>query len=492
MCQSIDIKPLFCYNQPIMKLENIRFQNPQWDQVENFLRDPTLERLKKAPKILSHPIKKRIIPENDRIFIMKGPRQIGKTTLVKLLMKDLLQKGNPPASLLYLSMDIAGLKNEHDLFTALVNYHQFADSKKTADRFIFLDEVTTVTDWQTAIKKAYDSGMLRNSFLLATGSSALDLTRGSERLPGRRGKHPHENDLEMLPLLFRHHVENLLPQVPLPEPWRPGFMSFEELFANARQLSYYDTEIKKAFDGYLLTGGLPLSTNEYLDSGGETISPAPYYTYLQAMLGDAVKTGKNEHFFREIMTAVISKRFEPLDAHLITQMTAVGSHNTIAQYLETLEGFYVLRLINQPRTLGAALPAFKKRKKVYFRDPFFYHVLHAWSSGIPDPYQLCGKRMQDPVFKSKLVENTVGAHLMTVNGRLFFWRNSYEIDFILVPPQCKPLYFEVKYQSVLTGGDVKGLKKAGGGILLTRDSLTQRQDNIIDIPVHLFLALIRQ
>jgi hypothetical protein len=40
--------------------------------------------------------------------------------------------------------------------------------------------------------------------------------------------------------------------------------------------------------------------------------------------------------------------------------------------------------------------------------------------------------------------------------------------------------------------DVKGLKKAGGGILLSYDSLTQRENNVIDIPVHLFLALIRQ
>lgn len=474
-----------------MKLETLRFQNPHWDRVENFLRDPSLERLKTAPKILFHPIKNRIILESDRIFIMKGPRQIGKTTLLKLLMKEILQSGKPPGSLLYLAVDIAGLKSEHDLFTALVTYNEFHGANGSGTRFIFLDEVTAVADWQTAIKKASDSGILRNAFVLATGSSALDLKRGSERLPGRRGQHPQENDLEMLPLLFRHYLENLFPQVKLPEAWIPGHMSFGDLYQKARQLSYFDSEVKKAFDGYLVTGGLPLSTNEYLRHEGDAISPEPYYTYLQAILGDAMKTGKSERYFREIITAVMSKRFEPLDAHLITQMTGVGSHNTIADYLETLEGFYVFRLINQPKTLGSAQPAFKKRKKVYFRDPFFYHVLQAWVNGIPDPFLLSCQKLKDPVFKSKLVENTVGAHLMTVDGTLFFWRNNYEIDFILVPPQHKPLYFEVKYQSILTGEDIKGLKKAGGGILLTRDSLAQRQNNIIDIPVHLFLAMIQ-
>jgi predicted AAA+ superfamily ATPase len=473
-----------------MKLETLRFQNPHWDRVEDFFNDPSLERLEKVPKTLFHPIKNRIILESDRIFVMKGPRQIGKTTLVKLLMKEILQSGKPPGSLLYLAIDIADLKSEHDLFSALVTYNQFIGDKIPGTRFIFLDEVTAVADWQTAIKKAFDSGILRNTFLLATGSSAIELKRGSERLPGRRGQFPQENDLEMLPLLFRHYLENLVPQVKLPEAWNPSHMSLEELYEKARQLSYYDPEIKKAFDGYLMTGGLPLSTNEYLRNEGNVISPEPYYTYLQAILGDAMKIRKSERYFREIITAVISKRFEPLDAHLITQMTAVGSHNTIADYLEVLDGFYILRSIPQPKTLGSALPAFKKRKKIYFRDPFFYHVLNAWVNSILDPFQLSHQRIQEPVFKSKLVENTVGAHLMTINGTLFFWRNNYDIDFILVPPQHKPLYFEVKYQTVLTGEDIKGLRKAGGGILLTRDSLIQRENKIINIPVHLFLALI--
>lgn len=475
-----------------MKIDTLRFQNPHWDRVENFFHDPSLERLKTAPKILFHPIKTRIPLEKDRVIVMKGPRQIGKTTLLKLMIKELLEGGKSPGSILYLAMDIAGVKSEHELFSALVTYSQFANTRGDGTRFLFLDEVTAVADWQTGIKKAYDSGLLRDTFLLATGSSALDLKHGSERLPGRRGHNPQENDLEMLPLLFRHYIENLFPDVKLPDAWVPGLMSFESLYEKAQQLTYYDPEIKQAFEGYLMTGGLPLSTNEYLRNDGHSISPEPYFTYLQSVLGDTMKIGKSERYFREIIAAVISKRFEPLDAHLITQMTDVGSHNTIADYLEALEGFYVLRSILQPKTLGSDLPAFKKRKKIYFRDPFFYHVLHAWVNGISDPFGWITQKMQDTIFKSKLVENIVGGHLMAMPGALFFWRNSYEIDFILSPVESKPVYMEVKYQSRVNNEDVKGLKKIGGGILLSFDSLTQRENNVIDIPVHLFLALIRQ
>ncbi|MCX6580093.1 MAG: hypothetical protein NT166_07905 [Candidatus Aminicenantes bacterium] len=57
-----------------MKIDTLRFQNPHWDRVENFFHDPSLERLKTAPKILFHPIKNRIPLEKDRVIVMKGPR----------------------------------------------------------------------------------------------------------------------------------------------------------------------------------------------------------------------------------------------------------------------------------------------------------------------------------------------------------------------------------------------------------------------------------
>jgi predicted AAA+ superfamily ATPase len=130
--------------------------------------------------------------------------------------------------------------------------------------------------------------------------------------------------------------------------------------------------------------------------------------------------------------------------------------------------------------------------QILFPGPFFYHVLHSWVNGISDPFGWITQKMQDTIFKSKLVENIVGGHLIAIPGALFFWRNSYEIDFILSPVESKPVYMEVKYQSRVNNEDVKGLEKAGGGILLSYDSLTQRENNVIDIPLHLFLALIRQ
>lgn len=55
-------------------------------------------------------------------------------------------------------------------------------------RRLFVDEITAVKDWAKALKALLDSGELRQTLLVTTGSKAADLRHGTERLPGRKGK----------------------------------------------------------------------------------------------------------------------------------------------------------------------------------------------------------------------------------------------------------------------------------------------------------------
>jgi len=53
--------------------------------------------------------------------------------------------------------------------------------------YLMLDEITAVKDWTRAVKSLVDAGALENIYLLLTGSSAVEIKRGYERMPGRRG-----------------------------------------------------------------------------------------------------------------------------------------------------------------------------------------------------------------------------------------------------------------------------------------------------------------
>ena len=71
----------------------------------------------------------------------------------------------------------------------------------------FLDEITLIKDWQYALKKIIDLGWGEKTSFLLTGSSTVDLRKGAERLPGRRGK-VYQPDKVLLPMSFREFCDS--------------------------------------------------------------------------------------------------------------------------------------------------------------------------------------------------------------------------------------------------------------------------------------------
>ena len=122
----------------------------------------------------------------DAVYTLRGPRQVGKTTLVKVIIRDLLESGVPPRAIFYYSCDL--ILDATEVFQIIRQYHEFSLPLKFKRRYIFLDEISLVTDWQHAVKQVIDLGWGQATTFLLTGSSAVDIKRGAERLPGRKGK----------------------------------------------------------------------------------------------------------------------------------------------------------------------------------------------------------------------------------------------------------------------------------------------------------------
>lgn len=98
------------------------------------------------------------------------------------------------------------MKDRFELIETMKTYFQIFERKAGETRYLFIDEITAVEDWQKSIKYLVDIGLLENSLLILTGSSAFDLKRSSERLPGRKG---YGEDLVYLPLTFREFLKAL-------------------------------------------------------------------------------------------------------------------------------------------------------------------------------------------------------------------------------------------------------------------------------------------
>jgi hypothetical protein len=106
-----------------MSIEILRRQNPWWAEIAVVNDDPHLAEYDQAvvkwePSPL-HTLKL----DRDLIYILLGPRQVGKTTFFKLLIRQLLLERNVhPRTILYLNCEALGPQTPQELAELLREY----------------------------------------------------------------------------------------------------------------------------------------------------------------------------------------------------------------------------------------------------------------------------------------------------------------------------------------------------------------------------------
>jgi AAA domain len=146
------------------------------------------------------------------VHILRGPRQVGKSTDLKLLVRRALEAGVPARQIVYLSLDLFEDQPAAELVATVSRALELARRRPVGPRLILLDEVTAARNWRTSIKVLWDNGRIDSDVVVCTGSSAIDLAHGAaERLPGRRGA---GRDILVLPQSFASFARALDPALP--------------------------------------------------------------------------------------------------------------------------------------------------------------------------------------------------------------------------------------------------------------------------------------
>lgn len=447
--------------------------NPWWKGKEYIRGDKHIKefeekKYKWQPELLT---KIKLLPNN--VFTVRGPRQVGKTTLVKLLIKDILKKGVNEKAVFFWNCD--ELLDFRELSTILREYLELSKVSNIKKRYIFLDEVPRVRNWQRAIKSLKDSGELDDSCLLVTGSHTLDIRYGIERLPGRTGR--LGKDLLLLPMNFSDYIALIKPTIPEKIKKIRRF-SLKEINNKVENAKIFDSELRILFKQYLITGGFPLVVNEFFSN--TVIPDYVYELYAKWVIGDIVKWGKQEKILIQLLKSIILKQSSAISWDSLSKEAEIKSHKTVSSYVENLENMFVL-LVLYFLELNKKVPNFSKNKKIYFFDPFIYHVFN--------------KRIyfKENEINSALVEATVTVNLarLTYDGlfpNVYYWKNKKEVDVLLkIKDDIFP--FEIKYQTRISRDDYRGLYYFNKGILITKDILL-KGEKYSAIPAHLLLAVI--
>ncbi|RLE49410.1 MAG: ATP-binding protein, partial [Candidatus Methanomethylicota archaeon] len=154
-----------------MRINDLIRLNPWWNDPSEIENDSkVIEALSKSPaKTYSY------TSLNNTILL--GPRQVGKTTYLKLMIHHLIKHKVDPRCILYFSCEL--LERKSDIID-LINTYNNLFSNIPGFKYILLDEITFVNNWEAAVKYLLDTWINKNNLLYVTGSSSIWLFKGYE------------------------------------------------------------------------------------------------------------------------------------------------------------------------------------------------------------------------------------------------------------------------------------------------------------------------
>ncbi|MGM0558946.1 MAG: ATP-binding protein [Myxococcota bacterium] len=478
-----------------MALTDAHFRdNPWWNDRGALNSDAHLRRLESQPLVYRHDVPFEL--DVDAVYTLRGPRQVGKTTFLKRLVRDLLQDLNiKPRRVLYADIGGAGISDHAEFQAFIRQFIAYVRDRSVDDRlYLLLDEVTDIEDWGVAIRTLHGRGDLENATVIATGSHALDVKRGGEQAPGRRGDVEHW-DWIMMPLAFRDyarlHDEDLVAQVPRLESLEP-----REVYRAAEEVHFVGSQLDELFARYLLTGGFPFAVSA--EQEHESVPARVYRIYRDAFRGEIQRAGLEEPYIRELISWAGRKRLaQEFSWRNASDETSIGSKDTARKYLETAQALFLWHIYYRVLDPTKSRAALKSPKKLFPADPFGWHVLESWAVGERDPWAASLARVNNSTTRGDLVESVVADHLRRRFGRFSYYYRSKkgreEIDFALFEDGSPQALIEVKQQSRIRAKHRSALAKHGGGILAVRntDDLAWHEDDAVAaVPVSYLLAML--
>lgn len=435
-----------------MEIKQITEQNPWWEDKTRIGED---EKVKESA-IRSHKIVHVFREENE---LMIGPRQVGKTTFVKLYIKNLIEKGVEPKRTLYFSCEV--LKDFNDILEVV----RFSDTLTTGKKYLFFDEVTFVDDWQRAIKFVLDSPLAKDKVIHVTGSSSIQLKK--ETFPGRQIKTFH-----FMPLSFRDFCmvfgsENLKKELSI----STAALDVAEVNDKAKKLLFYFSEIDKLFSSYMVCGGFPRSMYEHLEDG--KIRDETYDIYWKWLVADIAKIERSERIASSTLLGVLKNYGTRFSLNSIAKEMEIGSHVTIREYLEILENLFVLRNVF-PIDLKKGTEALRRMRKAYFIDPFLFRVLKK---------ELTKTEIKEEEIP-RLVEGIVAERLARKFEKVCYYHQKKEVDFYV-----NGTGIEVKWQKRVGKSDFSAVELRNKILLSKEDFEFLEDEGMLIVPVSVFLLL---
>ena len=356
--------------------------NPWWEEAyhfEGFQREKILNELK------------HWLGNKDIIFL-SGLRRVGKTSLMKNMISCLINEQHVvPEHIFYISLDLYAL-DDYTIVELLTEYRKIHKLPSSQKVYLFLDEVTSKTEYHRELKNLYD---LENIKIFASSSSASLLKDKQAYLTGR------QRLVEVMPLDFDE------------------YLMFKEIHIKTSDAHLYESY----FENYMQDGGMP----EYVLTGD--------VSYLQNLIDNIISKDIIAHYnirqtqtVKDFFKLLMERSGKQLSFNKMAKILDI-SVDTAKRYYYYFEETYLIYGIDRYAKLNEQL---KSPKKIYACDIGIRNVV----TGYRD--------------KGAIYENLLFLKLK-VHHPKYLYVDGIELDFIT---EDKVL-IEAKYYSTLNAKQQK-------------------------------------
>jgi uncharacterized protein len=353
--------------------------------------------------------------------IITGPRQCGKTSLIKAIYNELQAKNKEVAYITFEDQDILSAINTHpeEVFSYATRPEKTLHNTAHKNRiYLFIDEIQYAANPSNFLKYLFDV-YGENLKIIATGSSAFYIdAKFKDSLAGRK------RVFELQTLSFDEWLQftgftHLLPEL-------------EKIRLQKEYISPANRELMDQFNGYLVFGGYPEVALEKDINERILLLKELKNAFLKK---DVDEAGISYHDKFYMFLSLLSGQTGNLVNRNELASTIGVDNKTIDKYLYVLQNSFHIELIKP--FYSNLRKELTKMPKVYFKD-----------SGMRNSALNRFYDFKDREDQGQLLENYVFKRLTNLYDKdnIKFWRTAdkKEIDFVVTTSFNEGLAYEVK------------------------------------------------
>lgn len=349
--------------------------------------------------------------KSKEILALIGPRQAGKTTLLKKIFDELDDKRS--TFLTFEDRDVLSLFNS--------DIKAFADTYLAQNKFLFIDEFQYAQKGGQKLKYLFDTYSTK---IIISGSSAVDLTiEALKFLVGRVFV------IELYPFDFGEFL--LAKNKDYHQLYEKNRIDLQKDKVGNKLSNVQKKTLSRYFEEYAIWGGYPRVVLAKDKEEKRMVLKNIYNTYFLREVKTLMDIA-DDYKLEKLIKVLALQIGNIVDFSNLSNEVDIAVQ-TVRKYVNFLEKTYICNLVK---------PFFKNKRREVVKAPKNFFFDTGLRNVVVDDFRLLNNRTDG----GELLENAFWMQLIKTDMKTQYWRdkNLNEVDFVLSLAESKMVAIEVK------------------------------------------------